>query len=370
MAHFSLRKGFTLLEILLVVAALGILITGMLLIIDPDERLRNVERVSREGDVKTIENALREYFLTNRSYPAGVDSTSIEICNTGDSNDSINCTGLLNLESLVPEYLVSIPVSDLATGSRTGYTVFLDSGSQLVVSSLADPVEEVEEIAINPNVTRVNIYNVSTGNNSTQTMSFTPTEGNLLVVMAGHRESPGAPTISGDWNLAFYECTYTSNGDCSADTGTDYRRGFAMWWKVVDASTPNTIQINWNPGLSTQRISVQEYSFSPEVSQVSLNDHYVVNSYTSSVNQLSIPNVNIPQYSLVVSGVFMRGEIGSLNTWNSSIVDNANTQIAFGDSRSMAHSFGIADTTNTYAISPTWSNNRESTLGTMVFTFQ
>ena len=115
--------GFTLLEILLAVAAIGILTGIVIIAINPDKQLGDNRNAQRRVDVRTILNAVYQYSLdNNNSLP-----TDITIADTGICLDTGRCTGLVKLsDDLAPAYIVSLPVdpSVMATaGIATGYTI-------------------------------------------------------------------------------------------------------------------------------------------------------------------------------------------------------------------------------------------------------
>lgn len=117
------KRGFTLLEILLVVAAIGILAGIVIIAINPGKQLGDTRNAQRRVDVNTILNAVYQYSLDNNgALPTNISTTATEIC-----LDSGTCTGLVVLSSdLVPDYIVSIPVDPSTTasaGAGVGYTI-------------------------------------------------------------------------------------------------------------------------------------------------------------------------------------------------------------------------------------------------------
>ncbi|MEY2986151.1 MAG: hypothetical protein RJB24_380 [Candidatus Parcubacteria bacterium] len=97
--HKNTNKGFTLLEILLVIAAIGILAVIVLVSINPNRQLAQVRNAQRRSDINTIYKALEQYLIDNQSYPAGIEGTAKDICING------NTTNCVNLGVLVPDYL-------------------------------------------------------------------------------------------------------------------------------------------------------------------------------------------------------------------------------------------------------------------------
>lgn len=133
----SLRKkasGFTLLEILLVVAGIAILAGIVILAINPGKQLGETRNAQRKVDVNTILNAVYQYSLdTNGTLPASVTTTQTEICKTGGT-----CTGLIDLSVLTTneKYLTAIP-SD-PTGSSTnggGYEIMKTANGRITVAA-------------------------------------------------------------------------------------------------------------------------------------------------------------------------------------------------------------------------------------------
>ena len=76
------QKGFTLLEVLLVVAIIAILAGIVILAINPNKQLGDSRNSQRSADVHTILNAVHQYSIDNNGIPAAITTTATEICNT------------------------------------------------------------------------------------------------------------------------------------------------------------------------------------------------------------------------------------------------------------------------------------------------
>lgn len=130
-------KGFTLLEILLVVVAIGILAGITILALNPSKQIGQTNDAQRKVDVNTIINAIYQYSLDNNgSIPASIATgtcgdTATEICKTGGT-----CTGIVDLSVLTTneEYIVELPTDPTAsTTNGTGYYVVKTSNDRVQV---------------------------------------------------------------------------------------------------------------------------------------------------------------------------------------------------------------------------------------------
>lgn len=79
----SLKKGFTLLEILLTVAAVGILAGIVVLAINPNKQLGQARDAQRQADLNTLMNALYQYSIEEGDFPVQIPENPTEICQDG-----------------------------------------------------------------------------------------------------------------------------------------------------------------------------------------------------------------------------------------------------------------------------------------------
>jgi len=121
------NQGFTLLEILLAVAALVILASIVILALNPGKQLADTRNSQRWVDVNTILNAVYQYAIDNDgdvpdTIPVDT-ATGTDICiKSGIATTSCD----VDLSALVPTYLVSVPVDPRATASAN-YTIVSSS---------------------------------------------------------------------------------------------------------------------------------------------------------------------------------------------------------------------------------------------------
>ncbi len=129
------KKGFTLIEILLVVATIAILAGIVILAINPSKQLGEARNAQRRADINTILNAVYQYSLDhNGSLPSSITTTATEICKTGGT-----CTGLISLSDLTTSetYLTAIP-SDPSGGCNTNgvcYRIMKTGNGRVTVSA-------------------------------------------------------------------------------------------------------------------------------------------------------------------------------------------------------------------------------------------
>lgn len=57
------KKGFTLLEILLVIAAIGILVAIVLIAINPNRQIEAARNAQRRADINSISKAIQQFII-------------------------------------------------------------------------------------------------------------------------------------------------------------------------------------------------------------------------------------------------------------------------------------------------------------------
>jgi len=127
------KKGFTLLEVLLVIAIIAILAAIVIVAINPGKQLGESRNAQRRSDVNSILNAVYQYSIDNNgTIPAGITTTATEVCRTA------TCTGLVDLGVLTTagRYLTAIPADPQGSSTNgAGYTVVRDANGRITVAA-------------------------------------------------------------------------------------------------------------------------------------------------------------------------------------------------------------------------------------------
>lgn len=138
------NKGFTLIEILVVIGVLSILFSIILILINPAGQFSRANNAKRRSDIVAILNAVGAYTADNKGVlPTGILTTVATI------TDSVNGANICAL--LVPKYIPALPTdpslktNDITTCTNynTGYTVVKDVNNRV---TLAAPNQENNEV--------------------------------------------------------------------------------------------------------------------------------------------------------------------------------------------------------------------------------
>lgn len=111
--HKNRKRGFTLLEIILVIAAIGILAAIVLVAINPNRQINQARQAAINSEKNTIEKALQQVLIDTGNYPTLVDGVQRKICSSTVTADCIDITA-----DLAPTYISRIPTGATYTVAR------------------------------------------------------------------------------------------------------------------------------------------------------------------------------------------------------------------------------------------------------------
>jgi type IV pilus assembly protein PilA len=141
MATLNKKQGFTLIEILLVIAAISILAAIVIVAINPAKQLASARNAQRRSNVNAILNAISQYSLDNNgTVPSGVVTnatcslvatkevcklTATGTCSTGED---------LSVITTSEKYLVSMPIDPtVSSADGTGYYAVQSTNGRITV---------------------------------------------------------------------------------------------------------------------------------------------------------------------------------------------------------------------------------------------
>lgn len=127
-------RGFTLLEILLVIALIAILASIVIIAINPSKQLADGRNAQRRSDVNTILNAVYQYAIDNNgTIPATITVTPTGVCKT-----SATCTSLIDLSVVTTneKYITSMPYDPTtSTTNSTNYNISKTANNRITVAA-------------------------------------------------------------------------------------------------------------------------------------------------------------------------------------------------------------------------------------------
>lgn len=108
--HLGARGGFTILEILIVIAVFGLLATLAVLSLNSVRtRLRDTQRLS---DISQLRAGLSQYWLDKATYPV---SAGVNLGQSGTNTDVLTASGFAARNTATPPIYMNVP-----TGPKSG----------------------------------------------------------------------------------------------------------------------------------------------------------------------------------------------------------------------------------------------------------
>jgi len=135
-----MKRGFTLIEILVVIAIIAILSVTVFVALNPVQRFQDSRNARRVQDVNSVLTAVHEYIVDNDgSLPTGLTTsmaqTELGTCTAGNAACA-GVTDCVDLSTPLGTYLASMPI-DPQNGSATttGYTVSVTANNAVTVTA-------------------------------------------------------------------------------------------------------------------------------------------------------------------------------------------------------------------------------------------
>ena len=130
------NKGFTLIEILVVMGVLVVLFSIVTIVIDPARQFGKANNAKRRSDIVAILNTIGAYTADNKGVlPNGITATVSAI------TDSVGGANICAL--LTPKYIPALPTDPslktndvtTCTNYNTGYTIVKDANGRITVNA-------------------------------------------------------------------------------------------------------------------------------------------------------------------------------------------------------------------------------------------
>ncbi len=102
------QLGFTLIEVIVVIALLAILATIVLVAINPAQNSADARNTKRRADVLQILNAVNQYYVANGSFPIGMPAAGAAAVEIKYSSPVVAGDGNI-CSNIVPTYIAGLP---------------------------------------------------------------------------------------------------------------------------------------------------------------------------------------------------------------------------------------------------------------------
>jgi prepilin-type N-terminal cleavage/methylation domain-containing protein len=137
------KKGFTLLEILLVIGIIATLAVIVFVALDPARRYEEARNSRRLSDIQNIFSAIQQYVVDNKgAIPPGIQTSDVQLgtatggCEINNTICGENVAACVDLSGILARYLKEIPYDPQnGTSERTRYTVVINENNIITVKA-------------------------------------------------------------------------------------------------------------------------------------------------------------------------------------------------------------------------------------------
>lgn len=138
------NKGFTLVELLVIVTVLGVLMGVLLVIINPETQFKKARDTGRRASLKTVQAALEQYYNDNGAYPPTA-------CWSGDACWTLGAGSFLG--SNATNYIKTLPTDPKQVGANCTLSAaygfqYKPSGSGNTSYVLATRFENLKDVYV------------------------------------------------------------------------------------------------------------------------------------------------------------------------------------------------------------------------------
>jgi type IV pilus assembly protein PilA len=139
------QKGFTLIEILVVIGIIGILATVVLVAVNPSRQFKQARDSQRVANVNTILNAVGQN-IADHEGSLFCNGAAEELA-TGVTKSINSLAGGIDLaDCLIPNYITKLPYDPKKTDAHyvneddyeTGYLLSVDAGNRITVTAVGE----------------------------------------------------------------------------------------------------------------------------------------------------------------------------------------------------------------------------------------
>lgn len=139
----NLKEGLTLIELLLVIAIIGILSSTLIVAVNPARQLAKARDTQREADIIAILSAIYQYASEHGGDLPDTDGNP----NTSNFPSSLTCIGTSlscfdlasagdDGDTIVPDYMAQMPRDpQTGTDANTGYMIMVDVNGRITASA-------------------------------------------------------------------------------------------------------------------------------------------------------------------------------------------------------------------------------------------